>query len=384
MRVLVVHDQYQQEGGEDAVVKDECALLERKGVTVKLYLRHNREIDDMPQLQVAADTIWSQRTMEEITALAAHFRPDVIHAHNTFPLISPSLYFAAGRNQLPLVQTLHNFRLFCAQAMFLRDGHICEDCLGTLPWRGVLHRCYRHSAIQSAVVVGMQGIHRTLGSYQHEVTRYIALNQFCRDKFIQAGLPGDRICIKPNFVDLPALHESPRSGALFVGRLGREKGVSVLAEAAAQYPQADITVIGAGPEEATLRHRPNIRLMGWQQPSVAFDHMGRAAYLVMPSLWYENFPRTLVEAFACSLPVIASRLGAMAELVSDGITGLLFEPGSAEDLVRKMRWADSQPETMRWMGQAARREYERKFTPETNFAQLMGIYGEAIQANMKR
>lgn len=382
MRVLVVHNQYQQEGGEDAVVKDECALLERNGIVVKIYRQHNRQIEDMPRLQVALDTIWSRRTVEEITDLIARFKPDVIHAHNTFPLISPSLYFAARRNHVPLVQTLHNFRLFCAQAMFLRDGNICEDCLGTLPWRGVLHRCYRNSAAQSAVVVGMQGIHRALGSYRREVTRYIALNRFCRDKFIEAGLPGDRICIKPNFVDLPPAPEQPRHGALFVGRLSQEKGVATLLEAALQYPEADITVIGTGPEQPALQCRNNIRLLGWQKSPFIYTQMQKSAYLVMPSVWYENFPRTLVEAYACGLPVIASRLGAMAELVKDGVNGLLFTPGDADDLVKKMRWADSQPEAMRKMGLAARMEYEQKFTPETNFAQLMGIYGEAIQAGM--
>ncbi|GBG14980.1 uncharacterized protein NMK_2581 [Novimethylophilus kurashikiensis] len=382
LRVLVVHNQYQQAGGEDAVVKDECALLEKNGVSVKLYRQHNRQIEDMPRLQVALDTIWSQRTVAEIGDLCERFRPDVIHAHNTFPLISPSLYFAAREHHVPVVQTLHNFRLFCAQAMFLRDGKICEDCIGTVPWRGVLHRCYRNSAVQSAVVVGMQGIHRALGSYRREVTRYIALNQFCRDKFIQAGLPGERISIKPNFVDLPPPSWQQRHGALFVGRLSQEKGISTLGEAAMLYPEAQLTVIGTGPEQPLIQGRRNIRLMGWQQPPAITQHMQQAAYLVMPSLWYENFPRTLVEAYACGLPVIASRLGAMAELVKDGVTGLLFDPGDANDLVKKMRWADSQPEAIQRMGWAARQEYEQKFTPETNFSQLMGIYGEAIRDRM--
>lgn len=383
LRVLMVHNQYQQAGGEDAVVRDECALLEKNGVSVNLYRQHNRQVEDMPRLQVALNTIWSQRTVTEIGDLCERFRPDVIHAHNTFPLISPSLYFAARQHRVPVVQTLHNFRLFCAQAMFLRDGKICEDCIGTLPWRGVLHRCYRDSAAQSAVVVGMQGIHRALGSYRREVTRYIALNQFCREKFIQAGLPGERISIKPNFVDLPPPLLQLRRGALFVGRLSQEKGISTLGEAAMLYPEAQLTVIGAGPEQPLIQGRRNIRLMGWQQPPAITQYMQQAAYLVMPSLWYENFPRTLVEAYACGLPVIASRLGAMAELVKDGVTGLLFEPGDANDLVKKMRWADSQPEAMQRMGLAARKEYEQKFTPETNFSQLMGIYAEAIRAGME-
>lgn len=379
-RVLVVHNQYRQAGGEDAVVAEEYALLKRNRLSVELYQRYNEQINDTPQLRVAVDTLWSRQTVEEISALIERFQPDVIHAHNTFPLISPSLYYAAAKYRVPVVQTLHNFRLFCVQAMFMREGKVCEDCLGTLPWRGVVRRCYRDSMAQSAAVVSMQGLHRLLGSYRYKVTRYIALNQFCRDKFIEAGLPAERISVKPNFIDLPAPAELYRSGALFVGRLSAEKGIGVLAQAAKLYPQAVIGVIGSGPQQQQIEGIHNLYQLGWQQPTAIYEQMERATYLVMPSVWYENFPRTLVEAFACGLPVIASRLGAMAELVRDGETGLLFEPGNAQDLADKMRWADAHPEAMRSMGNAARLEYEQKFTSSINFSQLMNIYRKAMHA----
>jgi glycosyltransferase involved in cell wall biosynthesis len=380
MRVLIAHNYYQQAGGEDAVVAEEYALLMRKNVEVELYQQHNDRIADMPRAQLALDTLWSRRTVQELSSQIKRFQPDVIHAHNTFPLISPSLYFAAAQHGVPVVQTLHNFRLFCAQAMFMRDGRVCEDCMGTLPWRGVVRRCYRGSIAQSAVVVGMQGIHRMLGTYQNRVTRYIALNRFCSDKFVEAGLPAARMAIKPNFIDLPApdLHQT-RSGALFVGRLSTEKGIATLASAVTLYPDAAVNVVGSGPQQVELENLPAVRLHGWQEPQTIYALMAKAAYLVMPSIWYENFPRTLVEAFACGLPVIASRLGAMAELVRDGETGLLFDPGNADDLAVKMRWADSHPEAMRRMGEAARAEYEARYTSETNFSLLMAIYQDAIQ-----
>ena len=381
MRVLMAHNYYQQAGGEDAVVAAEYALLMQQGVEVELYQQHNERIAAMPAPQLAMETLWSQRTVNELGALIERFQPDVVHAHNTFPLISPSLYFAAARHGVPVVQTLHNFRLFCAQAMFMRDGHVCEDCMGTLPWRGVLRRCYRGSLAQSAVVVGMQGAHRLLGTYQQRVTRYIALNRFCRDKFVEAGLPAARMTVKPNFVDLPPPPAAKRSGALFVGRLSAEKGVATLVQAVAQMPSSMLAVIGTGPEQNALASLPQVRMHGWQEPQQIYAQMQRAAYLVMPSIWYENFPRTLVEAYACGLPVIASRLGAMAELVRDGETGLLFEPGNAADLAHKMQWADSHPQAMRRMGEAARAEYEANYTPQTNFSQLMAIYADAIAAN---
>lgn len=377
MRVLVTHNRYQQPGGEDAVMREELGLLQKNGVVTELYEQDNSNITNMPALQVAADTVWSRKTMTELGSLIQRFKPDVIHSHNTFPLISPSLYFAAARHGVPVVQTLHNFRLFCAQAMFMRNGTVCEDCIGRLPWRGVMRRCYRESSAQSAVVVGMQGVHRMLGTYHNKVSRYIALNRFCRDKFIEAGLPAERIAIKPNFIDLPAPQPQIRQGALFVGRLSVEKGISTLAQAAALYVSTNIDVIGQGPQETELQNIPGVRLLGWMAPPEIYERMSRAAYLVMPSVWYENFPRTLVEAYACGLPVIASRLGAMAELVQDGRTGLLFNPGDAHDLAEKMRWADCHPEEMRRMGEAARREYEANYTSETNFRQLMDIYLEA-------
>jgi glycosyltransferase involved in cell wall biosynthesis len=381
MRALIVHNLYQHAGGEDSVVRDEIALLERNKVAVELYQRDNAEIQSLPRVGLAAQTIWSPRTVREVSDLIERFRPDVVHAHNTFPLISPSLYSVVARHGLPMVQTLHNFRLFCVQAMFLREGRVCEDCVGSLPWRGIVHRCYRGSVTQSAVAVGMLGVHRAIGTYEKRVTRYIALNEFCRNKFIDAGLPGDRISIKPNFIDLPPPDAArPRSGALFVGRLSPEKGIAVLATAAAWGQGGPVDVIGTGPQEAGLRDAPGLRLLGWREPGDTYDRMRAAGCLVMPSVWYENFPRTLVEAYACGLPVIASRLGAMETLVKDGETGLLFTPGDAQDLARKLSWAESHPTEMRRMGMAARREYDASYTSQINYSILMDIYRESIEA----
>lgn len=386
LRVLIVHNRYRERGGEDAVVDDEAELLRRNGVRIERYERSNDEIEGNGRLTLALDTVWSRRTARDIAAIAARFEPNVIHAHNTFPLISPSLYHAAMRRCIPVVQTLHNFRLACPQAMFLRNGSVCEDCLGRAPWRGVLRSCYRDSMMHSAVLAGMLGAHRMLGTWHRGVARYIALNTFCRDKFVAAGLPSERIVVKPNFVDLgPPRGDAPRAGALFVGRLAPEKGIATLAQAAKLMAgKAALVVVGTGPEQARLDGIAGVRTLGWQTPDFIYARMRRSAYLVMPSLWYENFPRTLVEAFACGLPVIASRLGAMPELVRDGETGMLFAAGDAADLARAMAWADGHPEEVRRMGDTARREYENKYTPERNFTRLAAIYAEARQAAATR
>ncbi len=380
LRVLIAHNFYQQRGGEGSVVNAEIELLQRRGHEAELFSRHNDEIDQIGKIAAAVQAIWSVRTVTDLTNRIATFKPDVVHAHNTFPLISPSLYSATARAGVPVVQTLHNFRLLCPQAMFLREGRVCEDCLGKLPWRGVMHRCYRGSAPQTAVLASMIGVHRALETYQSKVSRYIALTEFSRTKFIAGGLPGEQISVKPNFVDAPRSVEGERGGGLFVGRLSGEKGIAVLLDALNRMPGSGVDVVGVGPEEARFRGHNGVRLHGWLEQTVILERMRAAAFLVVPSICYENFPVAIVEAFACGLPVIASRLGAMAEIVRDGETGLLFEAGNADDLAQKMAWAEANPAALREMGANARREYEAKYTPETNYRQLMIIYSHAIAA----
>lgn len=378
-KVLVVHNGYQQRGGEDSVVASEMALLQDHGHEVELYQRHNDEVNGMSRVRLLADTMWSRRTVQDIQALVARHRPDVIHVHNTLPLVSPSVFWAAQGVGLPVVQTLHNYRLACLDATFLREGRVCEDCLGKLPWRGVVHRCYRGSVAQSGAMATMLTVHRGLGTFRRKVTRYIALSEFGRTKLAHAGLPVDKISIKPNFVewrDTPA--EGLRQGGLFVGRLSPEKGVRVLLDALTRAPGTPVRMAGGGPLESLAREQLGPACLGLQPLPAVMGLMGSASYLVLPSLWYEGFPRTIVEAFACGTPVIASRLGAMSEVIEDGVTGLLFTPGDAQDLAAKLRWAQAHPEAMRTMGRAARARYEARYSPQVNYRQLVSIYAQAM------
>lgn len=377
LRVLLVHNSYQEKGGEDTVVEAEYALLRDHGHEVRKYLRDNREIEDLSKLMVVADTLWSRRTVDGINAELDLFRPDIIHVHNTFPLISPSIYWAAYEAGVPVVQTLHNFRLVCPQAMLLRNNRICEDCLGKFPWRGAVHGCYRSSMAQSSVLVAMLGLHRAMGTFSKAVSRYIALNEFCRRKFVMGGLPVEKIAVKPHFVDVPKTDEMERRGGLFVGRLAPEKGVGLLIDVLTQLPQIQVTVIGDGPEMSKIALHPGIRALGYQARDVVLSSMRRAAYLLMPSVCYETFGLVALEAFACGLPVIASRLGGMAELVEHGKTGLLCSPASRVELKEAIEWADAHPQAMREMGQNARAEYESKYTSEKNYQMILSIYEEA-------
>ena len=378
-RVLLIHNAYQHRGGEDTVVEAETALLMQHGVDVAVYQRHNDELDALPRWQAAAQALWSRRTVAEVSDQIAHFKPDVVHVHNTFPLVSPSVYWAATRAGVATVATLHNFRLLCPQAMLLRDGQVCRQCVGHVPWPAIQHRCYRGSVAQSAVAAAVLQGHRWLGTWSGKVGRYIALTDYARELFIAGGLPPAKVVVKPNFIDLPdTAVNTLRHGLLFVGRLSAEKGVQVLAEVAGRGPLAEpLSVQGDGPARAALEHLPGVHLLGQASLAGVVAQMRAARALVLPSICIENFPRTLVEAMACALPVIASRLGAMATLVDHGRTGLLFSPGDAADLRAKLDWAMAHPEAMAVMGRTARAVYEQKFQGETNLRQLLAIYESA-------
>ncbi len=379
-RVLIAHNVYQQAGGEDAVVQAEIDMLRQRGHPVELFSRHNDVVRRLPALTVARQTIWSNKSAHDFERLLHAFQPDVVHVHNTLAVISPAIYWVASRLGVPVVQTLHNFRLLCPQGNLFRENLVCEDCLGRLPWRGALRACYRDSVAQSTVLAGMLMFHRAIGTWQHKITRYIALNEFCRAKFIQGGLPPEKLLTKPNFVNFPAPLPAERDGFLFVGRLSHLKGVAVLADAVNELTSGTVRVAGTGPDAGLLKNKIGIELLGPIGLTEVRNEMTRATALILPSVCYDSFPRTLVEAFACGLPVIASRMGSLPELIQDGVTGLLFESGNAHDLAEKMRWAQSHPDASAKMGQNARREFDAHYSEEENYRQLISIYQDAIQA----
>ena len=333
-------------------------------------------------MEAGLQALWSFQTVKTLSHIFGAFRPDVVHAHNTWSLVSPSVYWAAAKAGVPTVNTLHNFRLLCPQATFLRKKTICEDCLGARP----LARC------SARLLPGVQGAERRVGGHAHAAPNVghlpqpdhplIALTEFARRKFIEGGLPAERIVVKPNFVDSQPSSVQARSGFLFVGRLSEEKGVAVLVQAVAAAGVA-VRVAGTGPDAALLRGQTTMVALGALSGEAVRAEMERALALVLPSVCYENFPRTLVEAFATGLPVIASNAGPLRELVDDGVTGLLFESGDAADLARKMLWAQANPERMAHLGRQARARYEAEFTADQNYEQLMTIYQGAIDEMAK-
>lgn len=393
MRILRVHNRYQERGGEDAVFDAEIALLRRHHHFVTPLCLSNDEIPTRRtvanSVSLAINTVWSQQGRERIRQAVARHKPDVVHFDNTFPLISPAAYSAVRDAGSAVVQTLHNYRLLCPNAFFYRDDRPCEDCLGkTAPYPGVTHACYRESRTQSAVVAIMLTTHRLRGTWSKDVDRYIVPTEFARGKFLEGGLPEDHIVVKPHFVDVESpVRSSSNDHFLFVGRLSIEKGLRTLLKAQKGHGQP-VRIVGGGPLDDEVRSAasrdPSLTVLGRLDPSNVRKEMLAAKALIFPSELYETFGLVAIEGFAAGLPVIASRHGAMAEIVDDGRTGLLFEPGNAHDLAAKARWAADHPDEMRRLGENARREYEEKYTSERNYEMLMKIYEQAIHHARRR
>lgn len=364
----------------------EAALLAQRGVEVVRYERANDDIGS--PITAALETVWSRRARREITAVLSRERPDVAHLHNLWYSISPAAYAACRDAGVPVVQTLHNFRMFCANALLLRDGRPCEECVGGAPGRGVRYGCYRGSRLATLPVAFAQWLHAARGTWLHGVDRYIALSRFALDRFVAAGLPAERIRVKPNFLaDSPLRKAGSGAGALFVGRLTQEKGIPVLLSAAGQVARRDFSleIVGAGTlrgavDLAAVRSGGRIRAPGAMSRDFCLEAMRRALFVVVPSVCYENFPLAIVEAFASGTPVLASRLGAMAELVEHGVTGMLFTPGDAADLTASLDWMTAHPKECAAMGRAARAVYEERYTAEMNFEALMSIYRQVSPA----
>ena len=346
--------------------------------------RRFEQLSELGPVTAAAQALWSREVRDELRDLMGDGKPDVLHVHNTFPLISPSIFWAAEEFGLPAVHTLHNFRLICPQAMLLRKGRVCEECVGRVPLAAVQHACYRGSRAATGVLASMLLLHRSLGTWRKKIDRYIALNDFCRAKFIQGGLPAEKIVIKPNFAANRDVPTGNRAGLLFVGRLSPEKGVQVLAEAAATLPEGTVRVIGSGPAAGQIAACGAMRMLGQQVAESVFVQMASSTALVFPSISYETFGLVIIEAFSVGTPVIASRLGAALDLVVDGHNGLLVEPGDAADLRVKLAWALSHPAEMAEMGRRARQTYLASYTPESNYTQLLDIYQQAQQERQRR
>jgi glycosyltransferase involved in cell wall biosynthesis len=391
MRILMVHNYYQQRGGEDESVEQDIQLLREHGHEVDFFSKHNDEIDRYSLLQKSSllfSTTWSGRARWEIIEKIKKFHPDVIHVHNFFPLISPSIYNAGQKFHIPVLQTLHNFRLICCNGLFFRDGKVCELCMNRIPLAGIQYGCYRNSHIQSLAVATMIEYHRMFHTWQEKVNRFIVLGNFARKKFLEWGLPAEKIQIRPNFLpDRPDFGGMNRERfALFVGRMSAEKGIQTLLKAWKLLQDIPLVLVGDGPMRGWVEdfvrneNLSNVLLAGRLDQAGVFDYLHRAEMLIVPSEWYETFGRVVMEAFASGTPVIASRIGALQDLVAHEETGLLFQPGDSRDLAAKVRQMSGDKSLREILSQKARELYKEQYSSDRAYTLLMEIYAQAINS----
>ena len=370
----------------------ETSLLQQHGHRVTTYKRSNHEINSLSfaeKTRLLGRIVSADDSKLAVRTILRDFKPDVVHVHNTFLMVSPSVYEACHEENVPVVQTLHNYRLLCPAATLFREGKLCEDCLTHTLLHSIGHACYRDSYAMSAATALMLTIHRVRQTWNRGVAAYIALSHFVRNKYAQSGIPPSRVYVKPNFVDPdPGERVRPGDYALYVGRLSPEKGVSTLVEAWRRVPRdVPLVIAGQGPlrqelEAVVEKERlHNVRFVGRLDRSQVYDAMKNAAFLIVPSIWNEPFGLIIAEAFACGTPVLAACVGAIPEMLEDGVSGLHFAPNDPEALAVKVTWAWAHLRRLAAMGKAARHAYEERYTGNTNYRLLMNIYGSAIDSH---
>ena len=393
-RILLAHNKYQLPGGEDIGFSTEVEMLREKGHEIIEYIRHNDEIKDyspFQKLKFPLKMIWSDKTYHEVKEIIKKRKPNIAHFHNIFPLISPSAYYACKDEGIPVIQLLNNYRLICPGGFLLRDNKTCEDCITGGLQNSIKHRCYRDSLILTSSLAMMLKYHRNKGTWFDKVDKYVALSEFSKSKYVEAGFPGSKIVVKPNFVAPdPGRREVDDGYVLFFGRLSIEKGPQTAVKAWRYIENVPLKIVGVGPLEEELHNFvkehsiKNIEFLSYVPNTEIFDIIKRARFVVIPMEWYEILPRVLIETYACGVPIIASKIGVMADLVINHISGLHFEVGNAKDLSDKVRLLYNDRNLLRKLSGGARKEYETKYVKDVNYEKLMSIYKELSAGNVQQ
>lgn len=379
------HNSYQLRGGEDSVLDAETGLLKSRGHKIVREIFSNAKINNFFGKFIAFfSSIYNVNTFHQVKKNIETTKPCVIHVHNYFPLISPSIFYAAKKSKTPIVHTLHNYRAVCPSALLMHDGEINEKSIKNSSFWTVRQKVYKNSYLGSLAIFFMCELHKIFNTWSNNVDRFIALTEFSKQKYIEAGWPEEKIMVKPNFIEDPykGLKSLSKNGgyAVFVGRLSEEKGLHHLVQSwkGVNYP---LKVVGEGPLEDSLKalQQINVEFMGKKEKKDVLSLIQNADFLIMPSTWYEGFPMVLVESFASGTPALVSKLGSMEEIIEHGVNGMHFEPGNSQSLADKVNWMINNPKAVKEMGLNARQEYLSKYTPEKNYEILIDIYKQAIQ-----
>ena len=388
----MVHNRYRYQGGEDAVFQAESRLLSDHGHIVHQLVFDNKNIPDSFDRYVQGIRgIYNADSARILQKLIIDFKPDIIHVHNFFPLASPSIFYVAKRNHIPIVVTLHNFRLVCPSGTLYYDGKIYEENVRRLiPWRAIMKGVYRGSRIETLGLAGVTVIHNLIGTWKNKIDKLIVLTEFAKRKFNGSALrvDEDQLVVKPNFVEDFGVGERQRENFfMMVGRLSVEKGIDIVLKALA-IKSFRVIVIGDGPLKNQVmsyaNSNPNLSYLGFHEKEVIIKYLKRCRALLLPSVCYEGFPISLLESFATGTPAIVSRLGSLSEIVQDNHNGLHFDPGDPDDLVAKISLLDREPALASKLGSNARLTYLNNYTPEENYHKLMHIYMQLVPIQVSR
>lgn len=386
MKVLLIHNSYKYKGGEDSVFDNESTLLTDNGVTIEKLTFHNTEIIGIFQkILVGFNVLFNLKVYKKLKKNIEIFNPDVIHVHNFFPIVSPAVFFVAKHYNIPIIMTLHNYRLICANALLFRENKVCELCIKkTIPFPAIKNKCYRESRIQTIVLVLMTTFHKIIGTWKSKVNIYIALTNFAKVKILNSSLNlhPEQIKIKQNFVEDRGYDFQKDDYFLFVGRLSKEKGIEILLDSFSNNNQK-LIIIGDGPMKKevmeTVLNNKNIMYLGFQDLDIINQYMRKAKALIFTSIWYEGMPMTILEALSAGTPVIAPNIGAASEIIKNGFNGLIYEVGNSHDLKKKIKNIDINEEKYQQVVKNSREDFEKNYSKNINFKLLIKIYQEAIK-----
>jgi len=392
--IFMLHNRYQYAGGEDTSTHAEIAMLKQANHQVTYLEEQNDSIKNFSKsekIELFFSTTWNQKQYQKIKTLLQEIKPDIVHIQNFFPLLSPSIPAAAKSLNIPTIQHLRNFRLGCLNGYLYRDNQICTDCINTNPWRGVIHRCYRNSFGASLAVWNMITFNRFRKTWLTDVDAFITPSQFAAQKLIQIGIPESRLYVKPNLTSdplldqpIPELPDIPTF--VFIGRLSPEKGVMILLEAwkKLNQPEWQLIIVGEGPQRHILENftkeyqLKNIVFYGYQSSDQVINTIKKSTAILVPSQWHEIFGRVVIEAYSCGRCVIASKFGALPEIVEESKTGFIITTNDISDWMEKIKWCANNSLQLKNIGKHSRQIYLEKYSPTTNYQQLNEIYDKVI------
>ncbi|MCX2741149.1 glycosyltransferase [Pontibacter anaerobius] len=391
MRILQIHNYYKQAGGEDTVFEQEAQLLRAHGHIVEQLTFSNNNITSIKdKLQAALGVVYNPKSASTISRKISAFRPDVVHVHNFFPLVSPGVFWVCHKYKIPMVMTLHNYRLICPSAVLYYNGKVqLGNIQQKFPLNAILKGIYRDSKIETASVVLATGVHKLLDTWRNKVDKFIALTPGAAELFLHSSLHlrPEQLTVKPNFTADPGLGAATREDYfLYLGRLTEEKGIDTLLKSHSIRP-FPLKIIGTGPLQQRVEEyaaqNPSVKYLGYRQREEAMEQLKKARALIFPSEWLETFGMTAVEAFATATPVIAAKIGGAAHIVQHQQNGLHYTPGQPQELARQVELLQQLPDLAHTLGQHARRSYEEYYTPEANYTLLVQIYEQAMASKQK-